>query len=1325
MAIDIGLRIIQLLDSIGIKGGSYLGKASNVRKAFTGGKATFFKPNALETLRSQDGTFTDALKLIEDEAKYITNATDAEKMAFLNNLTEYKSLGGPPKTTGGITALDEAKNLTDEAGDLQTSVDDLMSMAKKMKDEAEANKKKALQDLDDFFTTGGQPFKKKDDKFLGGSMHEESQLRTGIRQFLQTEYKNGRLKLNDLDKDRVMQYSGLIEHDPILVFKKIYGDEAYKKAGSFPGAFEIGEDFKHYEKIFRENMGEDLLKVKNKEYVGDGRLVLTDEVYEPKPDVDDDDIPFAKGGRASFAGGNIVSKIIAAIVKKEPIKAMKEVNKVIGKKGKYKNLTEDEINKIVDGTNDWIMQRDPDNLYVYDDGKTIYDDDLTKQQLLEKEGRKLDLENIEGDVDDILDQQINLSVEDSLTTKEGLGATETAERFRLKQKYPGISDELLNNILIDDNPQRKAEVLATIDEAFKMMEKGKGPDEIVQTFKNMKRTKNAKGGRAGFYMGGQSMIEPDLSDIGHGSDSLMSRNRILAPNSQATTSTGLNYLLGEDNDNTRIPFDKGLLVPPPKPYTIDQFDKDSMMLLQGIYGTGKATHPMLYNSIIEKGNKLRKQGVERETVIEIIRNNKDKINAFLETQTTSPKTFKGIDEFEMKANGGRIGFDNGLLVPDKDLDREIKKIANIYVEPETFEEQAAKELEEKALDQAKLLYETKPIRNKFLPGKQGDKEYQLALDAYYETEKGKKEKEDEMFAMVKEFQTLKKKGILSQDTSLRKFKKMKTLKKIQNQILELNLKYPEKKIINKEGFVDKENLKEAIDAAEVDLEISPIDGLTLKRSIDTEGQQSATSGSFDIGNLNFSSSDIEGGQLTTTGSFNLQDVKNFEKLNLPDVDLTGKVVSRDGDTLNTEYNFNYDNILKGKIFDSDGFRKTEIDLDKTFPINDKFNLNFKGGTDFTTIDGKTVRKSDLIPKFKYNDGIFSADVSKSILEGGDNFSLNAGASFPLFQETFDGALILDEFGKPIYDEENKRYKREADTTKDKGVITLKATDLFTDNMGGSVAYNKNIYDKDNLKFSIGAQKNLFDDDWTAGGYLKYTYADGGIAGLRQGYAKGKGVDLARRGFLKLLGVTAGGVAALKSGIFKVLGKSSPKAIPKIVEVGSGSGVPSWFEPMVNKVLADGLDITKKNAYIDGQTVKRLETPNGKVDVYHNERTGEIDVDYVGSGTALDEGVQMNYKPGLSLADEGNPRPADEFMATENIPEGQVVGPDDYEIGLGENTVSKIDDLFSDTSELKELGGEKILINDISQTLKKKQKLKQMKDNPSDFVTDVQGDYDPT
>jgi len=71
----------------------------------------------------------------------------------------------------------------------------------------------------------------------------------------------------------------------------------------------------------------------------------------------------------------------------------------------------------------------------------------------------------------------------------------------------------------------------------------------------------ATGGRAGFYTGGITDVEPSLDDIGHGSDSLMSRTRLMSPGSQATTSTGLNYLLAEDNDNLRVPFRGGGLTP--------------------------------------------------------------------------------------------------------------------------------------------------------------------------------------------------------------------------------------------------------------------------------------------------------------------------------------------------------------------------------------------------------------------------------------------------------------------------------------------------------------------------------------------------------------------------------------------------------------------------------------------------------------------------------------------------------------------------------------------------------------------------------------------
>jgi hypothetical protein len=82
MALDIGLRILKALDEIGIKAGSFVGKSSNVKKAMFGGKPTMFKPNALEALRGTGGNFDDALKLIENEAQFIVNATDERKWRF-------------------------------------------------------------------------------------------------------------------------------------------------------------------------------------------------------------------------------------------------------------------------------------------------------------------------------------------------------------------------------------------------------------------------------------------------------------------------------------------------------------------------------------------------------------------------------------------------------------------------------------------------------------------------------------------------------------------------------------------------------------------------------------------------------------------------------------------------------------------------------------------------------------------------------------------------------------------------------------------------------------------------------------------------------------------------------------------------------------------------------------------------------------------------------------------------------------------------------------------------------------------------------------------
>ena len=104
---------------------------------------------------------------------------------------------------------------------------------------------------------------------------------------------------------------------------------------------------------------------------------------------------------------------------------------------------------------------------------------------------------------DEIEELSNFDLQAEMDVAKSL-APKMTERLQLKQKYPGITDDLLDKILIDDNMQRKAEVLATIDEAFKMMEKGKSADEVLDTMKNVTRTKQADGGimRSAYAGGG-------------------------------------------------------------------------------------------------------------------------------------------------------------------------------------------------------------------------------------------------------------------------------------------------------------------------------------------------------------------------------------------------------------------------------------------------------------------------------------------------------------------------------------------------------------------------------------------------------------------------------------------------------------------------------------------------------------------------------------------------------------------------------------------------------------------------------------------------------
>jgi len=80
-------------------------------------------------------------------------------------------------------------------------------------------------------------------------------------------------------------------------------------------------------------------------------------------------------------------------------------------------------------------------------------------------------------------------------TLEAMGANITAKTLELVEKYPGLNSELARKIASDPDPQRQAEVLATIEQAFELMKKGKSSDEVLDIMNQMTdRTKQAGGG---------------------------------------------------------------------------------------------------------------------------------------------------------------------------------------------------------------------------------------------------------------------------------------------------------------------------------------------------------------------------------------------------------------------------------------------------------------------------------------------------------------------------------------------------------------------------------------------------------------------------------------------------------------------------------------------------------------------------------------------------------------------------------------------------------------------------------------------------------------
>jgi hypothetical protein len=254
--------------------------------------------------------------------------------------------------------------------------------------------------------------------------------------------------------------------DAIEVFVKEFGGESLidvkNVAEEMIELERMGKSTKSMDEILEQSGLFDITRNPN------ARKGMSDEQLEQiKKEVDQDKMikdfdptdrePNSMGGinRTNFAigGMKVILAIINAIKKLKPMDAMKEMNEVVAKRGKYKNLDDDEVKQIFDETNDHIFERD----VPADEFAVNFDDEVEKLSVL---------------------------------------APKAAERAKLKRMYPGIDEDFLTKIIDDPDPQRKAEVLAVLDQSMLLVREGKSGDEVVDILKQETkgRKPNARGG---------------------------------------------------------------------------------------------------------------------------------------------------------------------------------------------------------------------------------------------------------------------------------------------------------------------------------------------------------------------------------------------------------------------------------------------------------------------------------------------------------------------------------------------------------------------------------------------------------------------------------------------------------------------------------------------------------------------------------------------------------------------------------------------------------------------------------------------------------------
>jgi hypothetical protein len=248
-----------------------------------------------------------------------------------------------------------------------------------------------------------------------------------------------------------------------------------------------------------------------------------------------------------------------------------------------------------------------------------------------------------------------------------------------------------------------------------------------------------------------------------------------------------------------------------------------------------------------------------------------------------------------------------------------------------------------------------------------------------------------------------------------------------------------------------------------------------------------------------------------------------------------------------------------------------------------------------------------------------------------------------------------------------------------------------------------VYDKINVDDAIMDIEQMIKNRRIKESDGRALNATGGRIGFKDG--------MTRRTFLKLLG----GMAAIP-----IVGKflkplKTAKGIKKVPMIATDNvpGKPEWFDQLVNKVILEGDDVTKKFATAERQSIHQKTLDDGSVvRVTEDVDDGAVRVEYENEANVYGDEVLMEYKK--PLPDEGAPNPAAEFTTAESGPVSRQTGPDDFELDVDEVGGSSISDLDSDVSKLKQYATGK------GPTMKEIVEIKKRKDKASAITNDIDG-----